>query len=144
MQQSHAKRTKRDGAYDLPDIKKWPDIEIKSISQVANGVLARLRQRDTERAFAVPVVESYPELAESYEEAVLNPIDLRTIEEDRLPIYQTIDELREDLELMFSNCCTFNKSGNHYWKYSKAIWESLTEIFRESCKEANVLLPRRF
>ena len=142
MIQNKSKRTKRN--CDLPVVKEWPEIEIKDISEVARGVLSRVREKDTERAFAVPVLESFPELSDAYEAAVHNPIDLRTIEEDRLPRFSSIRSLREDLILMFRNSCTFNEVGSHYWLYTKAIWESLPDIFRESCQDANVLLPRRF
>lgn len=47
--------------------------------------------------FAVPVVEKYPDLADLYHSVVKKPMDYRTIVEDRLPTYQSITELQDDL-----------------------------------------------
>jgi hypothetical protein len=50
----------------------------------------------------------YPELNEVYLEQIVQPMDYRTIEEERLWYYQSITELQADLFLVFNNCMEFN------------------------------------
>lgn len=42
-------------------------------------------------------------------------MDFRTIEEERLPAYESIRGLQEDLILTFRNCMKFNRRGTEYW-----------------------------
>jgi Bromodomain len=65
--------------------------------------------------FSSPVVEAYPEIADSYLEVVEEPMDFRTIEEERLPAYNSIRDLQDDLILTFRNCMTFNRRGTEFW-----------------------------
>ncbi len=94
--------------------------------------------------FGAPVCETYPEIADSYKARVTNPMDLRTIEEERLPTYRLIAELQEDLILTFKNCCVFNGEDSEYYAYTVEIWHSLNDVFKEACEEEGVVLPPRF
>lgn len=67
---------------------------------------------DENQMFSVPVVESYPELKESYLQRILEPMDFRTIEEDRLNYYLSICDLQQDLILVFRNCMAYNDTGS--------------------------------
>ena len=60
----------------------------------------------------MPVAESYPDIAQDYLSVIEEPMDFRTIEEDRLPVYRTIGELQQDLMLVFNNCLSFNEGDN--------------------------------
>lgn len=53
-------------------------------------------------------METYPDIADSYLAVVQNPMDFRTIEEERLLRYRSITELQRDLVLVFNNCFAFN------------------------------------
>lgn len=66
----------------------------------------------------MPVTEAYPESAEEYLKTVDDPMDFRTIVEERIPCYECISELQEDLILVFRNCTTFNEVGTEYWSYA--------------------------
>lgn len=59
--------------------------------------------------FEEPVVEQYPDIAESYQSVIKEPMDFRTIEEERLPRYRSIQELQQDLMMVFNNCILFNR-----------------------------------
>lgn len=72
------------------------------------------REIDRDGFFALPVVEAAPEVAASYMELIDQPMDLRTIEEDRLPTYRSIRDLQQDLLLIIENCFTFNGRENEY------------------------------
>ena len=76
------------------------------------------RELDFNELFTCPVAEAYPEVEDAYRELIDNPMDFRTIEEERLPNYECINELREDLILVFRNCCVFNEDNDEYYDYS--------------------------
>lgn len=69
--------------------------------------------------FSVPVLEAWPDMEDDYLQEVENPMDFRTIEEERLPDYRYIAELQEDLILTFHNCCVFNKKEPEYYDYAR-------------------------
>jgi len=69
---------------------------------------------DTDEVFAVPVLEAVPDLADSYSAIVAEPMDFRTIQEERMPAYRSIRELQQDLLLVFRNCILFNEEGSPY------------------------------
>ena len=138
--QKKARQTKS----QLPDLSNWPEIELREITGVANELLNRVSERDVEGIFTIPVIEAYPEIKDSYESLIEEPMDLRTIAEERIPAYNTIGLLQDDLILMYRNCCTFNEPGSVYWAYAKERWEELNDLFKEVCSEMGVLLPRRW
>lgn len=112
-----SKRSKRSGQVDtlLPQLKAWPEIPLKYISGVCRGVLEEIRKVDRDGMFAAPVLEIYPDLESEYLEVVETPMDLRTIEEERVCQYQSITELQDDLKLMFNNSLSFNEAGTELW-----------------------------
>ena len=72
------------------------------------------RDLDDGDTFAAPVVETFPDLADAYK-AIENPMDFRTIEEERLQYYRSITDLQQDLLLVFHNCLEFsNGVENEY------------------------------
>jgi hypothetical protein len=78
-----------------------------------------VRVLDTEEIFAMPVAEAYPEVAAAYNAVIEDAMDLRTIEEDHIHMYESIKELQQDLILIFRNCCTFNVANSEYWHFAK-------------------------
>lgn len=102
----------------FPDLKPWPEIDPKEITQVVKGVLRHFSDLDEENIFAVPVIESVPDLKESYLKIIESPMDFRTIEEDRIQYYQSIRELQDDLILVFRNCATFNLPSSEYHAFA--------------------------
>lgn len=64
---------------------------------------------DDEDLFAEPVADQYPDIADSYMSVIAQPMDFRTIEEEQLPRYRSIQELQQDLTLVFDNCILFNQ-----------------------------------
>ena len=123
---------------------KWPPVTRRKIIQVGSTVIQKVRELDEWNMFAVPVCEAFPEVADDYKAIVTNPMDLRTIEEERLPTYGLLAELQEDLILTFKNCCVFNGEGSEYYGYAIEIWCSLNDVFKEACEEKGVVLPPRF
>lgn len=75
----------------------------------------RQRVLDESDAFLLPVLENYPELKDVYSERISQPMDYRTIEEERLWYYQSITELQADLLLVFYNCMEFNEPDSPFY-----------------------------
>ncbi|CAJ1969682.1 unnamed protein product [Cylindrotheca closterium] len=138
------RRSSENKTQELPKLSDWPEIPIKDISSVARGIIGKLENLDTDDTFAIPVLESYPDLANDYLTIVDVPMDLRTIREERVPLYESIKELQKDLILMFKNCCDFNETGTDLWNYAATMWTELNQIFVDTCGSLNVLLPRRW
>ena len=115
------KRSRRGGEsknQTLPELNEWPEIPIKDISSVTTGILEKIQNSDVDGIFEVPVLETYPDLESAYLAIVKSPMDLRTIEEERVHEYESIKELQKDLILMFKNCCIFNETGSDLWIYA--------------------------
>jgi len=112
-------RSRQNGASNLfPELRKWPDIDLKAISKVVKAVLRHLSALDEEGLFSKPVVEQAPGLREIYLATIESPMDFRTIEEDRSQYYETIQELQDDLILIFRNCATFNNPSSEYHSFA--------------------------
>jgi len=136
---------KKQKAAVLPEIKEWPDLGLKHITEIGNAILDKLIAKDAGETFAIPVAEAYPDLAESYLETIEQPMDFRTIQEERLPTYGSLHDLQNDLILVFQNCITFNPRKSHALnKLATAMLIQLEDDFREVCEELNILLPRRW
>lgn len=88
--------------------------------------------------FLVPVVESFPDIADDYLDAIAVPMDFRTIVEERLNVYQSIAELQDDLILVFSNCMEFNVPESDLYVIAQSTLESLEEIFLSTCDDLGV------
>jgi len=140
---SKNKKAKK-GSMELPELKPWPDIEVRDITMVASEVLRRISDNDELDTFAKPVFEAHPAITDVYLSVIENPIDLRTIREERIHYYNSIHMLQEDLVLMFRNCCTFNAPNTEFWIMAKVLWEDLNQNFIDSCQALGILLPRRW
>lgn len=129
-------------------IRKWPEIPLKRISEVAKALLEDLvridvslyflfqctnwflqhllwlrnfsqRLLDEAEAFLIPVLDNFPELNDVYVERIAQPMDYRTIEEERLWYYQSISELQADLLLVYYNCMEFNEPDSPLYNTAK-------------------------
>lgn len=138
------KKSSEQGKYVLPELTPWPEIDLSNITAVTNEILGRVSERDYQDLFSVPVAEAHPEVADAYAAHIDQPIDLRTIEEEQIHVYNSITMLQDDLVLMYQNCCTFNGPGTLYWEYARERWEELNDVFQEVCNDLGVLLPRRW
>ena len=69
--------------------------------------------------FLQPVCEVFPAITTEYLRVVKQPMDFRTIEEERLHRYDDISELQDDIILTFRNCCVYNGEISSQKKYCK-------------------------
>ena len=139
---SSTKKKARGDAVEMPDLRKWPRIPVGDIAKVSMEVLQRCSEEDTSGLFTTPVIEAHPEIADSYLSIVDTPMDLRTIEEERLNMYTSIEMLQDDLVLMFRNCCTFNGTESSLGEIAITLWEGINHIFFSVCQDLGILLPR--
>jgi hypothetical protein len=58
-------------------------------------------------------------MADDYLRIVRMPMDLATIEGERLKTYDSIRELQKDIVLIFRNYCSYNVALSNYWDYAK-------------------------
>ena len=107
----------------------WPEIEQQDIPRVTMGVLSYLRMKDKEDLFEEPVLEVLPTIKNNYLKVVKQPMDFKTIEKERSPNYQSINELREDLILTFQNCITFNGLSSPYGKVAQKMLHELDDAY---------------
>jgi bromodomain-containing protein 8 len=120
------------------EVESWPEISMRAITDVTNEILRRLRELDQEGTFALPVVEAFPYLSKDYKRVIKEPMDFRTIEEDRLPVYRSIRELQKDLVLVFTNCIKFNEQGSELASFARVMLDSMDDIFHAVCEEQGV------
>ena len=73
---------------------------------------------DVDSIFLKPVVDAFPQIAVAYLNAITKPIDLTTII-NNVRAYLSIQELQQDLILMFKNCCDYNGYDSDLGRYSK-------------------------
>ena len=100
------------------------------LAKVLNDIWKKVSQKDTQKIFAYPVTE---DIAPGYFNVVKHPIDLSVI---RAKIhddeYQTLQQFRDDMRLMFTNCLTYNPKTTFVYQQG----EMLFQFFRRQMKLA--------
>ena len=145
-------------------LQPWSQIASGHIHKVAEEMLKRLvsgdwfscqrlllvltlastqREMDEERIFWIPVVEAFPEVRDVYLEMIPNPMDFRTIEDERVPSYQSITEFQDDLILVLGNCLDYNEPSSAFYKIASNLMDMLEETYRGVCDDMRVRFLRR-
>ncbi|GKY96173.1 hypothetical protein MPSEU_000577100 [Mayamaea pseudoterrestris] len=124
--------------------KSWAFLDKKKITAVGSAILDKLEAEDMEGIFAVPVAEAFPEVAKDYLKTIKEPMDFRTIREDRLPWYHSADQLRVDLLLIFDNCIAYNEDDSEFAALARLMIDQLDDIFKGVCEKEGIRLPRRW
>ncbi|KAG7343954.1 bromodomain containing protein [Nitzschia inconspicua] len=107
----------------------WPEPSNNDLRRVAMGVLAYLRDKDKEKLFEFPVIETMPQIKDYYMNVVGQPMDFQTIEKKRLPSYSSIKELRDDLILTFQNCIRYCGAPSRYGVQALRMLDILDDAF---------------
>lgn len=102
-------------------LKPWPKVDLKLITPICQSMIAMVAKEDHEGNFSVPVLYNFPNLEEDYLAVVKTPMDLRTIEEERIHGYENIKQLQDDLKLMLENCCAFNGVESVWGQYAMYV-----------------------
>ncbi len=70
-------------------------------------------------------------------QVINNPIDLKTIRKSiRANTYSSVDELMQDIELIFSNATTYNQEGSVIYNDAKTLLRLARKISRLQPKES--------
>ena len=94
--------------------------------------------------FHKPVFETeglLPSELSAYALNVKRPIDLRTIKSN-LPLYPSPEHFANDMELMFSNCLSFNQRGQDAYTMGEAVKRSWEESWMRYGPEAQTAYQR--
>eukprot|EP00536_Pseudo-nitzschia_multiseries_P002298 jgi/Psemu1/322494/estExt_fgenesh1_pg.C_300048 len=129
---------------DLPEISEWPEIGVGNITRVSTEILNKVSENDRDGLFSKPVIEAYPDIADAYLSIIETPMDLRTIEEERVNIYSSIKMLQKDLIVMFRNCWLYNGQDSEFGAIAAAQIVSLNQMFLEACEDLDIMIPRRW
>ncbi|KAK8882503.1 Bromodomain containing protein 7 [Tritrichomonas musculus] len=100
------------------------------LGKTLNDIWKKISQKDTQKIFAYPVTE---DIAPGYFNVVKHPMDLSTIKakihDDE---YQTLQQFRDDMNLMFTNCLTYNPNTTFVYQQGEALFQ----FFRRQLKLA--------
>ena len=98
-------------------------------------ILEKLFRRSIAADFRRPVVNMFPELAQTYLAVIKEPMDLGTL---LLRVHQGLDdvhEIRRCLRLIFANALAFNEGAHqmesislHVSVYAKGLWEETLDL----------------
>jgi Bromodomain len=91
-------------------------------------IVSDIRDSEDGWIFGIPVIES-PMLSHedkvAYQTAISHPMDLRTIKQN-IPLYPTPSHFKADIDLMFTNCLSYNLPGQDAYimgENSKKLFE---------------------
>jgi len=118
----------------FPTIPQWPSIQRRKLQKVSKIIFNMVKEKDVDEIFHYPVTD---EEAPDYSSTIDFPMDFSTIEK-KLSSYKDINDLREDLILIFENCCYYNGEG-YFWEYAMDMWKSLPDVFIEACETAGIV-----
>mmetsp|Transcript_53502 Transcript_53502/g.64442 ORF Transcript_53502/g.64442 Transcript_53502/m.64442 type:complete len:778 (+) Transcript_53502:223-2556(+) len=143
--QGVVERTRKiDGFHSFNVLEPWPNIKPKKkMLTICKIMIIRVERLDYKKMFHKPVMISYPDLADQYLKIIKDPMDLKTMRSN-LRKYQSIQEMQEDLILIFDNCFTFNSKMSFEYNYAGGMFKQLRKEFEDSCVEENVALPENW
>ncbi|KAH0791158.1 bromodomain-containing protein 7 isoform X2 [Histomonas meleagridis] len=99
-----------------------------ALVKAINDLVKKVSQKDIQKIFAQPVTE---DIAPGYFSIVKHPMDLSTIKskihDDE---YQSLQQFKDDMYLMFNNCMTYNPPGSFVFKEGSTI----LQFFRKQLK----------
>eukprot|EP01130_Rhizamoeba_saxonica_P012393 TRINITY_DN5213_c0_g1_i2.p1 TRINITY_DN5213_c0_g1~~TRINITY_DN5213_c0_g1_i2.p1 ORF type:complete len:360 (+),score=71.31 TRINITY_DN5213_c0_g1_i2:294-1373(+) len=95
---------------------------LKEIYHENKELINRIKEDEVSWPFKAPVVELFPQEAEKYLQAIPDPIDLRTIEENlESGLYVTREMLLSDLQRMVDNCKKYNPKKSGFYGLAETI-----------------------
>ncbi|EME27319.1 DNA-binding bromodomain-containing protein isoform 1 [Galdieria sulphuraria] len=109
-----------------------------------NEILEKLGKRDTQDIFAEPVDTS---VVTDYLTIVKKPMDLGTVREKlNRAQYTCVEELREDIDLIWDNCCLYNAPDTEFYLLAVKLREVTVKLFEQlevAFQEIGLEPPRR-
>lgn len=75
------------------------------------------------------------DIVKAYQDTIKRPMDLSTAQKNlQMGVYRTPMELRDDLDLIWSNCCTFNADDSIYFKEAVRLRALATRYYDDLCR----------
>ncbi|KAK4528931.1 hypothetical protein GAYE_SCF67G6880 [Galdieria yellowstonensis] len=109
-----------------------------------NEILEKLAKRDTQDVFAEPVDTS---VVTDYLTVVKKPMDLGTVREKlNRGQYTCVEDLREDIDLIWDNCCLYNAPETEFYALAVKLREVTVKLFQQleiAFQEIGMEPPRR-
>lgn len=92
------------------------------------AALQKIREIPTSDLFSEPIE------IEEYKKIIKNPMDFETIHKRLFSpkvIYKSFDEFKKDIDLIFSNCYTYNVNENAYTKAARSLQAEAEKILQK-------------
>ena len=112
------------------------DLSENTLLDIYEDAILFITKMDLQGWFAFPVTD---QMAPNYSKIIDRPMDLSTIRV-KVQQYRCLEELSDDIELMFNNCMDFNIEGVYYegaqfmfekWQMKKTVSSQLIEELGE-------------
>ncbi|KAI8984752.1 hypothetical protein BDF20DRAFT_407260 [Mycotypha africana] len=99
--------------------KAYLDIILYPLEFIIQSVLEQLIELDSKEFFRYPVT---PDLASDYFDIITHPMSFQDIlDKCDLHQYTTLNEFEKDLDLIWTNCMTYNKTNTIYYKTAQKL-----------------------
>lgn len=95
-------------------------------------LIRKVSDKDRYAIFLEPVD---PTQVDGYSDLIERPMDLSTLHKNlQVGVYRTPMELRADLDLIWSNCCSFNADDSIYYKEAVRLRSLCARYYDELCR----------
>jgi hypothetical protein len=100
---------------------------VRQLNRIITAGLAAMKESDPQSLFLNPVTDA---IAPGYSKVISKPMSIvtmeRKVQEDK---YASVNEWKQDVELMFKNCIDYNRGANGQWFRGEAHRQG--KVFRE-------------
>jgi bromodomain-containing protein 7/9 len=114
-------------------------VKDKELKKLLLRFLNALQRKDVHQFFALPVSDK---IAPGYSTVIKYPMDFHRM---RLKIdraeYRSVDEFKDDLELICTNCTTYNASDTVYYKAAVKLLEYGIKLMKDSLTPSRRNMP---
>ncbi|POS85300.1 hypothetical protein EPUL_002787, partial [Erysiphe pulchra] len=125
------KFSRENGVVTLVEEKAQQDATITSYqAKEITKILRNISRTNAGKNFRQPVAVLWPSIAENYATKISNPMDLSTIEKKlKEDAYQTMNDLKADVHLIYNNSVIFNTAENPVSKFAMETRNTLFSKF---------------
>ncbi|CAO3618107.1 unnamed protein product [Cunninghamella echinulata] len=117
--------------------REYIEMVLYPIEYIVKPILNQLMELDKKELFLHPVTV---EMAPDYHDIIKQPMCFTDIiEKFHSHEYTTIDEVEADLQLIWSNSKTYNRSETAYYKLAQRMEEESKELMKRAREEYNTL-----
>ncbi|XP_062501095.1 bromodomain-containing protein 7-like isoform X2 [Corticium candelabrum] len=124
---------------DVPGFEERNRTKDKELKKLLLRFLNALQRKDVHHMFAMPVSDK---IAPGYSTVIKHPMDFQMmrLKIDR-SVYRSIDEFKDDLELICTNCTTYNAPDTIYYKTAVKLLEFGLKLMKDSLSPSKRNMP---